>query len=278
MRYLLSVSLLLAALAGGCQTGGSASPSAADASATPATDRESVPADQILPAGIDDDSDFDPPSQMAQAVESPFKAVGDGVTELFAWPTQAIQTASGDTPRRAVNQMQDKNSADNRRNGLNRLMEYPYTHRPPYTKVYEGMATLDKDPTVRAAAVRACNRSRDHKATPVFIKALSDSSEMVRLEGAKGLANIPDPNAATPLVAIANNPDEDRDVRIAAIDAVKYYHTLEVARVLSGLLTDHDFSICWQARRSLVYLTHKDFGYDQGAWLGYFVGPAKPFG
>jgi hypothetical protein len=77
---------------------------------------------------------------------------------------------------------------------------------------------------------------------------------------------------------VANNPDEGLDVRIAATDALKYYRTLEVARVLSGLLADSDFSVCWQARRSLVFLTHKDFAYDQGAWLAYFVGPQKPLG
>jgi HEAT repeat protein len=140
------------------------------------------------------------------------------------------------------------------------------------------MAGLDEDSTVRAAAVRACNRSRDDKATLVFIKGLADSSEWVRLEAAKGLANLPDPRAAVPLAAVANNGEENRDVRIAAADALKYYRTLAVARVLSSLLADRDFSICWQARRSLVYLTHRDLGYDQGAWLEYFAGPEKPLG
>jgi len=174
--------------------------------------------------------------------------------------------------------LQDKNSPDIRRAGLNRLVEFPYAHRPPYTRVYEGMAGLDEDPTVRATALRACNRSRDRAATSVFIKGLADKSEIVRLEAAKGLANMPDPRAAGALAAMANNPDESLDVRIAAADALKYYRTPEVARVLSSLLEERDFSISWQARRSLVYLTHRDFGYDQGAWLGYFAGPEKPLG
>jgi hypothetical protein len=197
---------------------------------------------------------------------------------MFAWPTQAMEQMSGDTPRHAIVAMEDKKSADNRRNGMNRLLEWDFTHRPPYTGVYEGMASLDEDPTVRAAAIRACNRSRDKRATAVFIKSLADKNEWVRLEGAKGLANLPDPNAAAPLTALANNPEENRDVRIAATDALKYYRTLEIARVLSGLLADGDFSVAWQARRSLVFLTHKDFGYDQGAWLAYFVGPQRPLG
>jgi hypothetical protein len=80
------------------------------------------------------------------------------------------------------------------------------------------------------------------------------------------------------LVKVVIDATESRDVRIAATDAVKYYKTVEVARALSGLVTDRDFSVAWQARRSLVYMTGRDFGYDEGAWLGYFAGPGKPLG
>jgi hypothetical protein len=38
-------------------------------------------------------------------------------------------------------------------------------------------------------------------------------------------------------------------------------------------VNDRDFSVAWQARRSLVYMTNKDFRYDEGGWLGYFSGP-----
>jgi hypothetical protein len=262
-------------LAIGCQSPGNAPLHPGDAPATQAGERQPA-AYKLPPQGIDDDSDFDPPQPFVDALFMPFRVIGDGFSEAFAVPVQMLQTASGDTPRKAVNQMLDKSSADTRRDGLNRLLEFPYTHQPPYTKVYEGMAGMDQDPTVRAAAVRACNRSRDRKATQVFIKGLSDNSEWVRLESAKALANLPDSDAAAPLTNLANNPDENRDVRIAATDALKYYRTLPVARILSGLLSDRDFSVCWQARRSLVYLTNRDYGYDQGAWLGYFVGPEKP--
>jgi hypothetical protein len=272
-----SVVLFIPLLASpGCWSAGGAAPVAGPA--TQATERQLASTYRAGPPGIDDDSDYDPPSPVLDTALYPFREIGKGMGEMFAWPAQAIEKLNGDTPRHAVLQMEDKNSADNRRNGLNRLLEWEYTHQPPYTKVYEGMASLDDDPTVRAAAIRACNRSRDHKATPVFVKALSDPNELVRLEAAKGLANLPDPNATGPLTALANNPDESRDVRIAATDALKYYRTLEVARVLSGLLADRDFSICWQARRSLVFLTHQDFAYDQGEWLAYFVGPQKPLG
>jgi len=268
---------LLPSLIAGCQSSPSSAPVRLDA-ALPASDPEPSVMYQQGPPGIDDDSDFDRPNPLAEAILSPFRAVGNGFDALFAPATLLIQKASGDTPRKAALQLQDKNSPDNRRDGLNRLVEFPYANRPPYTKVYEGMAGLDEDPTVRATALRACNRSRDRAATGVFITGLGDPSQLVRLEAAKGLANIPDPRAAVALTAMAGNSEESLDVRIAATDALKYYRTPEVARVLSSLLDDRDFSVSWQARRSLVYLTHRDFGYDRGSWLGYFAGPEKPLG
>jgi hypothetical protein len=261
----------------GCQSASNLPGGTGVSSAAPAG-YDSTTASVPTAPGIDDDSDFDPPNPITKAMFSPFRAVGRSVDGMFAGPIEFMQKTSGDTPRKAALQLEDKSSADNRRNGLNRLLEFSFTHRPPYTKVYEGMATLDEDSTVRSAALRACNRSRDDKATSVFIKGLSDPSEWVRLEAAKGLANLPDPQAAVPLAGVANNTDENRDVRIAAADALKYYRTLAVARVLSSMLADRDFSISWQARRSLVYLTHADFGYEQAAWLGYFAGPGKPLG
>jgi hypothetical protein len=244
--------------------------------ATQAADRQVAVVVRPGPPRIDDDSDFDPSDPVTDTILFPFRTIGAGFSQMFAWPTQEIARLNGDTPHSAVQKMVDKKSPDNRRNGMNRLLEWDFTHGPPYTSEYEIMASSDDDPTVRAAALRACNRSRDKHATPIFIKSLSSPDELVRLEAAKGLANLPDPNAASPLTTVANNPDEDRDVRIAATDALKFYRTLEIARVLSGLLVDPDFSVSWQARRSLVFLTHKDFGYDQGAWLAYFVGPERP--
>jgi hypothetical protein len=276
MRFRLAILLGCITMICGCQSG--AGPSAGTASGRALSDSQATKPYVAGPIGIDDDSDFDRPDPVTNAILSPFRAIGNGISQMFEAPIQQIRTAQGDTARKAVLKMEDKDFPDNRRYGMNRLLEFPYTKRPPYTRAYEGLARLDPDFTVRAAAIRACNRSRDRNATPIFIKGLADKNDLVRLESVKALANVPDPNAVPPLMNLANNVDENRDVRIAAVDAIKYYRTLEVARTLSGILADRDFSIGWQARRSLVYLTHKDFGYDQGAWLEYLIGPGKPLG
>lgn len=285
MKRLIALSLLAAFPLTGCQ---SARDPANDPPVTQASLVQPAQEPTTKPVGIDDDSVQRQANPIADALLAPFVALGklgDAIVEI---PVQAYQYANGDTPARAARMLTDSTSADTRRAGIIRLLEFKYTKRRPYTTAYEIMAQEDKDPTVRAAALRACNQARDRAATPIFIKALSDrrgaspqdptGSELVRLEAAKGLANLPDPNAAGPLLKVVNDATESRDVRIAATDALKYYKTIEVARALSALLNDRDFSIAWQARRSLVYMTGRDFRYDAAAWLGYLSGPGKPLG
>jgi len=279
MRHLSICLLSVAMLSAGCQSAGTSAGRADDPPAMTAGDRQASFSYSPRAVGIDDDREFTRPGAVQQVVLAPMRGVGAVFGELFEVPRRSMQYASGDTPGRAARMMRDKQSADNRRMGINDLMRFDYAIKSRYTAAaFEAMARTDEDPTVRAAALRACNRCRDRAATPVFIKALADKSEWVRLEGAKGLANVPDAEAATPLMRAATNPEESPDVRIAAADALKYYRTPEVARSLCTMLGDSDFGVAWQARRSLVYLTGRNFGYDQGAWLGYFAGPGKPLG
>jgi hypothetical protein len=224
---------------------------------------------------IDDDRDAeDSENIFVTIILAPFKLIGEAIDV----PVQQIRMLEGDTPSKAARLTTDGNSADNRRLGVSKLVEYQFAHRPPYTTRYEQMAQGDPDPTVRAAALRACNRARDRNATHLFISALADSKETdsVRLEAAKGLCNLPDATSVPVLLTVVNTADANRDLRIASVDALKYYRSLEVGRALGNNLADRDFAVAWQARRSLVYMTHQDFKMDQGAWLAFIAGPAKP--
>jgi hypothetical protein len=224
---------------------------------------------------IDDNREFDATENIFLSILLfPPRAVGGMIDFIGA----QVAFFRGDTPLRAAKMTTDETSADNRREGIYKLVGYDFARRPPYTTRYEQMAQVDPDPTVRAAALRASSLSGNTHATPIFIASLSDKSELVRLEAAKGLCNLPDANAAPGLLRASGGADENRDVRIATTDALKYYRTREVARGLVNLLNDHDFGLAFQARRSLIYMTHKDFEFDQGKWLAYFAGPEKPLG
>ncbi len=184
---------------------------------------------------------------------------------------------SGDTALKAARAMEDERFPDRRRRAINKLVSRDYGQRDPYTKRYSQIARSDPDWLVRATAIRALNRSRYRPGTPVFIEALKDENAVVRTEAAKALANVPDANAIAPLLAAIDNLNEDRDVRIAAADALRHYPKLDVARALAGQVGGNDFAVAWQARRSLQRLTGRDLRYDQTAWNAYLTGPDKPF-
>jgi hypothetical protein len=206
-----------------------------------------------------------------------------GCAQVEGTATLARRTFDVFTPDvalKAARAMENERLPDERRKGINKLVESDFGRRDPYTKRYAQIASTDPDFLVRATAIRALNRSRYRPATPVFIEALKDKDAhaMVRLEAAKALANIPDPNAATALVDTINNAAEDRDVRIAAADALKHYKQIDVARALASKLRGNDFGLAWQSRKSLENLTGRDLRYDQTAWFAYLSGPTKPFG
>ena len=184
----------------------------------------------------------------------------------------------------AIKLMDDPRSADARREGIADLVTvYDFARHPPYVGRYHQLAQHDPDYTVRAMAVRALNVCRDPTATPIFIAALDDDAEPVRLEGAKALANVPDPAAIPPLLRAVRGTretvidgreavlPEDRDVRIAAADALHHYPTVDVERSLVGYLNETEFGVSWQARQSLIALTGRDLLYDEAAWLEYLV-------
>jgi hypothetical protein len=202
-------------------------------------------------------------------------AVGAAIIDV---PVHGIAFLNGQTPAVAAREMEDPNSADNRRTGMVKLADGGFAKVASFQARCRQLAQYDKDPTVRATAIRTSNRARDSKATPVFIKALDDHNEWVRLEAVKALANVPDMEAIAPLIRILTSREESRDVRLAAADALKHYRSLQVVRALTASLNDREFGIAWQSRASLKYLTSRDYGFDERAWLAYFTGPEKPLG
>lgn len=183
------------------------------------------------------------------------------------------------SPSRFVGMMENKSAPDQRRAGITGLTDRPFGQKPPYTVRYAQIAEdPETDYMVRATAIRSLNRSRETRLTPLFVKSLEDRQEMIRLEACKALNRMPDVNAVPALLKILSRPEEDKDVRIAAAEALRHYKRLDVARALVGSLGEKDFSIAWQAQRSLRDITHQDLGYDESAWLNYLTSPGKPLG
>jgi hypothetical protein len=183
----------------------------------------------------------------------------------------------GDTPDVAARQMFDESSADNRRRGIYRLAEEEYARQGTAERdEWAHKASYDSDYTVRAAGIRVLNRCRDAGKTQLYLDGLKEEKPLVRLEAAKALANVPDPQAVEPLLDHLQN-DLSHDVRIASADALRCYKTDQVANALISVLNDTDFGVAWQARQSLRLMTAHDYHYDEAAWLNYLSGSSKPF-
>ena len=231
-------------------------------------DYSAPPPPPIMPA------DVRPAASQPVRDNSVRQSPGDVAYSIFiGLPLQAVRYFSGETPEKAAFLMQDEYFPDARRQGINELAAEDAGRRPPYTNRYKQIVLTDNDPGVRATAIRALNAARDGSATRLFVAGLADADAEVRLESAKALAHVPDPAAVEPLLGILDNEEESADIRIAAADALKSYPRLNVARALVNALDGRDFSVGWQARRSLRAMTQQDFQYDQAAWLGFLAGP-----
>ena len=206
--------------------------------------------------------------------------VGDFLTyvprKLWSGVEWTWNISTGNSPYKYAKQLFDHNP-DVRREAIYVVSDEGWGRRQPYTKYYAHMGTDDVDPTVRAAALRALNRSRAAEFGDAYITALADSSDWVRLEAVKALANIPNDKAIMGLTKLLANDQQQRDIRIAAADALREYKQSDVAQSLIRVLNDRDFGVAWQARTSLNLMTGKDYRYDAAAWLDYLTKNEKPF-
>jgi hypothetical protein len=210
-------------------------------------------------------------SLIAGPVEKGLDTIWEEIERIYGWIT-------GDTPFNAAKAMLDPSFPDKRRKAVVYLSRREWGRQEPYTGYYEQMAKADREPLVQSIAVRAMNRSRYLKAEQTYVQLLEDKNEMVRLEAAKALANMPDPAAIDPLIRHLRNPEEDVDVRVACADALRTYRNLQAGEALVSMLKEREFGVAWQARVSLKLMTGKDYHYDQGAWRDYLTGNQKPFG
>ena len=197
-----------------------------------------------------------------------FSEFGHQLHDAFTAPFARIgRYFSHNTPALAARQMVDPGSADNRRAGTLKLASYAFARKGPALRVYAHQAT-DDDYTVRAAGLRALNRSRATGYTDLYLRDLGDDQPLVRLEAADCLGNIPDA-AAIPVLIDHLKSDVSPDVRIACAEALRNFNTTEVTKALVDTLDGKDFSVAWQARQSLALLTGQDFRYNRNAWLDY---------
>jgi hypothetical protein len=202
--------------------------------------------------------------------QTPIQALGAGWDAVIGEPfTNLVNYITKETPRTASREMIDPNNPDKRREGTLKLVDFKFGRSGPSLIVYSHVAE-DPDYTVRAAGLRALNRSRAKGYTYLYLKSLQDDQPLVRLQAVDALSNIPDPDAINDLVDHLNS-DISPDVRISCADALRNYKNGEVASALVTVLDDRNFGVAWQARQSLELISGQDYRYDKNAWLDYFA-------
>jgi hypothetical protein len=206
--------------------------------------------------------------------KTPLEAIGLGLRNLFIDPfVKLADYMSHDTPAAAARKMLDPSyGPDVHREGALRLVDFQYARSGPTVLAYAHLARSGEDYTVRAAGLRALNRSRAKGYTSLFMVALNDPQALIRLEAADCLSNVPNPNSVSLLVIHMGTAETDTDVRVACADALRNFNTSEAMRALVEQLDGSDFDVAWQARQSLELITGQDFRYDPKAWLDYLAG------
>jgi len=176
-----------------------------------------------------------------------------------------VQKLSGPAPSQLVAWAFDPNDPDRRRQGVVGLSSKDWGLKEPYLKGYAALLKTDKDPLVRAAAVRALGRAQDPNYAPDITRALMDTDVTVRQDAATALDKVHDDNSATSLRNRAIS-DVDQDVRANSCRALRHHRDIAVVRTLVDCLSDKAFSVRYQAHESLVEIVGKDLGYDPRDW------------
>ncbi len=153
---------------------------------------------------------------------------------------------------------------------------------------FDSIARTDVDATVRVAALRALRRSAGAATVPLTVKLLQPAPTpddvrpapgIVRWEAALLLRDLarrgdvaPDMHEAA-LTALLHRAvlDEDRNVRIAALEGLGSFRDGRSLRALVAAMQDRDFAVQSAAEHSLAALTGERRGCDADEWAAWLA-------
>lgn len=190
-----------------------------------------------------------------------------GVFDIFAPPT----------PAEAVDMATNRYDADQRYRGTLLLSNASFAGEAVYLSLFRDNAN-DKDPGVRAAAIRAIGLHGAIDDAPLIIKRLKDEDPGVRTEAARALQRIHSPDAVGPLLdALSSRTEPEAQVRVEAASALGQYAQSRVIESLIAALGDEQLAVNASVEDSLRTLTGQDFGVDQTAWQTWYKASSTLF-
>lgn len=160
-------------------------------------------------------------------------------------------------------------SADLRREYIVELMGQWGGKSDDAVGLYAMLAKTDIDPTVRSAAVRGLGESKNTSAVKPLTEVLdNEADEFIRRDAAVALRKLRGPEAVRALLGHLR-ADPDDGVRAACARSLGEYRYPGVTQALVAALLGEDFSVVFEARRSLEKLTGESFesSRDWQNWL-----------
>jgi len=184
------------------------------------------------------------------------------------------------TPSEAARDMFDQYDSDKRRQGTVLISNAPFGGTEVYVKQYRDMVNNERDPIVKATAIRALGKHGLPEDALRIVPHLSNENVQVRWEAAKALQRLHNPAAVTDLLKTLRNDQELADVRLATAVALGQYPEDRVFQGLVGALNARELAINTASQHSLATLTGQDFGLEAAAWLAWYnqtVGTGNAF-
>lgn len=171
------------------------------------------------------------------------------------------------SPAEAAAWASDPHDADKRARGMNMLANAPFGGADAYLNLYRERLK-DTSPPVRAVAARSLGLHGSPDDVPLIAPLLSQDAVIVRLEAARALQRLHNPEAVAPLIQRLDAAKEpEPQVRAEAASALGQYAEGRVLQALIASLADPSLVVNSSAHESLRTLTGNDeLPMDRKAW------------
>lgn len=173
-------------------------------------------------------------------------------------------------PSEAARWMFDQYDPDRRRTGALLIMNAPFGGEDVYVRQYRDMVINERDPIVKAIAIRALGRYGAPSDAAIIEIHLTHENEQVRWEAAKAMQRLHNPGVVGTMLLLLRDDQQRTDIRVALADGLGQYAEDRVFQALVAALDQRELAVNVTANESLTTLTGQDFGLDQAQWLRWY--------
>lgn len=187
------------------------------------------------------------------------------------------------SPQQWLDVALESRQADERRKAVDALASGRAATEEWAVKAFDSIARTDVDSMVRVAALRGLRRSMSAATVPTLVKLLTpgtppadarpapgpvrwEAMQLLRDIGRDGNVPADRQSAVAEVLVQRAERDPDRNVRIAAVEAMGDYRETRVTQALLAALKDRDFAMQSAAEGSLRRITGESHAYDAEEW------------